>query len=68
MAGCCVILLICGGSVVCYTLKICAGGNDVSCGMNMLKMANIWFSDPVFFSPSCGMGLDGDGFWREYLR
>ena len=27
-------------------------------------MEDICFSAAFCFSPSCGMGLDGDGFWR----
>ena len=34
----------------------------------MLKVAANLFSVAVCFSPSCRMGLDGDGFWRTSLR
>ena len=63
LVDCCVLPLCCGGSGVCYTLISCAGGGG-SCGMGMLKMTNNCFSDTVCLSPSCDMGLDGDGLWR----
>ena len=34
----------------------------------MLKVADSLFSVAVCFSPICGMGLDGDGFWRASVR
>ena len=34
----------------------------------MLKVAANLFSVAVCFSPSYGMGMDGDGFWRASVR
>ena len=34
----------------------------------MLKVSANLFSVAVCFSPSCGMGLDGDGFWGDSVR
>ena len=34
----------------------------------MLKIYASYFSAAVYFSPSCGMGMDGAGFRRAYVR
>ena len=38
-----------------------------SIGMAMLKMFANCFSASVFY-PSCGIGMDGSGFWRASMR
>ena len=43
------------------------GGGDDYCGMAMLKAASNSFSAAVF-SPRCGVGMDGAGFWSASLR
>ena len=40
---------------------------DVSCGMVMLNMDASFFCSAVFFR-SCGMGMNGAGFWRASVR
>ena len=61
MAGCCVLPLRCGSSGV-STLRICAGGVAGDCGTAMVNMVASFLIATVYFSPSCGMGLDGTGF------
>ena len=68
VAGCYDISIQYGGSGLCYTIISWEVGGEGSCGMAMLKMASIWFSAAVCFYPSCGMGLDGDGFLSVSVR
>ena len=65
MAVCCV--LGCGGFGV-STLRSCAGGGAGAWGTSMLKMAASCLSAVVFFSPRCGMGLGGVGFYSASVR
>ena len=67
VVGCFVLLLWCGGSGVCSALGSCTGGGDGYFVTGMLNMSSNLFSSAVYFSPSCGMGLDGAGFWRTYV-
>ena len=53
--------LFCGGSCVCSTLLSFTGGVDSSCRTVMLYISANFFSVAVYFSPRCGMGLDGGG-------
>ena len=54
----CVLALFCAVLGVCFSLGSFAGGVDVSCGTAMLNI----FSAAVWFSTSCGMGMDGGGW------
>ena len=53
--------LFCGGSCVFSTLLNFTGGVDSSCRTVMLYISANFFSVAVYFSPRCGMGLDGGG-------
>ena len=44
--------------------EVVQGGGDGYCGTSMSNMDANFFSAAVCFSPSCGMRLDGVGFWR----
>ena len=65
MEGCCV--LGCGGFGV-YTIVRCAGGCAGAWGTALLNMAASCLSAVVFFSPRCGMGLGGVGFYSASVR
>ena len=65
MAGCCVLGF--GGFGV-STLVSCAGGGAGSWGTVVLKMAAIFLSDIVCFSPRCRMGLDCVGCCSASVR
>ena len=59
----CVLALFCAVLGVCFSLGSFAGGVDVSCGTAMLNI----FSAAVWFSTSCGMGMDGAEYWRSFV-
>ena len=61
MAGCCVLPLRCGGSVVSFTLRSCTGDFDGSYDTPMFKMDANLFNDAVCFYPSYGMWLGHGG-------
>ena len=47
--------------------EVVQGGGDGYFVTGMLNMSSNLFSSAVYFSPSCGMGLVGAGFWRTYV-
>ena len=67
VASCCVLPLHCGGSGV-YTLGSFSGGGGGVCGTALLKMSASCFIAAVCIYPSCGMVMDGTGFWRDSVR
>ena len=59
--------LSCGGSGV-PTLGSCVVGGTGAWGMDILNMAASCLIAVVLFYPRCGMGVDGVGLCRAYIK
>ena len=62
--SCCIILTLCSGADVCYTLKSCARWVGCDSVTAMLKMASNNHSAAVCLLPRCGIGFYKVVFWR----
>ena len=68
LVGCRVFFNLYSGAVVCSTLGSWSGRVVCGCGTSVLKSFSSYRRASVWLFPRCGIGLDGVGWSRVYVR